>query len=75
MADHPQRDAPGSLEDLVVVSNRGPLSFRLDEKGQLVRGHPAGGLAGSLYPMVAGTGATWVACALSDADRQALDQR
>jgi trehalose 6-phosphate synthase len=74
MADRPDRGSPGSTEDLVVVSNRGPLSFRLDEKGQLVRGHAAGGLAGSLYPMMAGTGATWVACALSDADRMALDQ-
>lgn len=75
MADHhPDRVSPGSTEDLVVVSNRGPLSFRLDDKGQLVRGHAAGGLAGSLYPMMAGTGATWVACALSDADRMAVDQ-
>jgi trehalose 6-phosphate synthase len=74
MADRPDPGSQGSFEDLVVVSNRGPLSFRLDEKGQLVRGHGAGGLAGSLYPMVAGTGATWVACALSDADRQAMDQ-
>jgi trehalose 6-phosphate synthase len=74
MADRPDPGPQGSFEDLVVVSNRGPLSFRLDEKGQLVRGHGAGGLAGSLYPMVAGTGATWVACALSDADRQAMDQ-
>ncbi len=71
---HPNSGSDGSLDDLVVVSNRGPLSFRLDEDGRLVRGQSAGGLAGSLYPMVAGTGATWVACALSDADRLALAQ-
>lgn len=75
MADHrPDRGSQGSTDDLVVVSNRGPLSFGFDEKGQLVRGHTAGGLAGSLYPVMAGTGATWVACALTDADRMALDQ-
>jgi trehalose 6-phosphate synthase len=71
---HANSGSDGSLDDLVVVSNRGPLSFRLDEDGRLVRGQSAGGLAGSLYPMVAGTGATWVACALSDADRLALAQ-
>ena len=65
---------PRVLDDLVVVSNRGPLSFRQDTDGRLVRGQAAGGLAGSLYPMMTGTGATWVACALGDADRQAADQ-
>jgi trehalose 6-phosphate synthase len=64
----------GSFDDLVVVSNRGPLSFHQDPDGRLVRGQAAGGLAGSLYPMMTGTGATWVACALGDADRQAADQ-
>ena len=60
----------GSLADTVVVSNRGPLSFRM------VDGRPepvasGGGLAGSLLPLVEGTGATWVASTLSDADREA----
>ncbi len=30
-----------------------------------------GGLAGSLHPLVEGTGATWVASSLSEADREA----
>lgn len=60
----------GSLADTVVVSNRGPLSF------QMVDGKPepaasGGGLAGSLLPLVEGTGATWVASTLSEADREA----
>ncbi len=60
----------GSLVDTVVVSNRGPLAFRFDE-GELVAGQVGGGLAGSLTPMFLGTGATWVACAMESADRQA----
>jgi len=60
----------GSLSDTVLVSNRGPLTFHL-EHGQPVAGASAGGLAGSLRPLVLGTGATWVACALGDGDRQA----
>lgn len=57
--------------DLVVASNRGPLSFSLDEHGVPVRGGSAGGLAATLEPLLRGTGAKWVACAMSDADREA----
>lgn len=67
------RSAPedgGSLADTVMVSNRGPLAFH-EEDGHLVPGTVGGGLAGSLHPLLAGTGATWVACALSEADRAA----
>jgi trehalose 6-phosphate synthase len=60
----------GSLADTVVVSNRGPLSFRMVD-GRPVRAASGGGLAGSLLPLVEGTGATWVASTLSDADRRA----
>jgi trehalose 6-phosphate synthase len=63
-------DGAGSLADTVLVSNRGPLAFRF-ENGRPVRGTAGGGLAGSLRPMVVGSGATWVACALGDADRAA----
>ena len=31
---------------------------------------PGGGLAGTLHPLLAGTGATWVAAAMSEADRR-----
>ncbi|HEX2700266.1 MAG TPA: trehalose-6-phosphate synthase [Acidimicrobiales bacterium] len=57
--------------DLVVVSNRGPLSFSTGPDGSLVARRGAGGLVSSLGPAVAGTGATWIAAAISDADRQA----
>jgi trehalose 6-phosphate synthase len=62
----------GALADTVMVSNRGPLSFRFDH-GVPVAGEAAGGLAGSLGPMMAGTGATWVASTLGDADRAAAE--
>jgi trehalose 6-phosphate synthase len=61
----------GSLADTVLVSNRGPLSFHMEE-GKPVAGKAAGGLAGTLSPMVLGTGATWVASAMGQADRQAV---
>ncbi len=57
--------------DLVVASNRGPLSFALDEGGHPVPAGSAGGLAAALHPLLLGSGATWVACAMSEADRAA----
>src|SRR4029077_2517977 len=57
--------------DLVIVSNRGPLSFIRAADGELVTTHGAGGLVSSLAPAVAGAGATWVASAITDADREA----
>ncbi len=59
-----------SLADTVLVSNRGPLAFHLED-GVPVAGTSAGGLAGSLQPLVVGTGATWVAAAMGEADRAA----
>ena len=61
----------GRLDDVVLVSNRGPLAFRLSE-GRPVPTATGGGLAGSLRPLVEGSGATWVACALGEADRTAV---
>jgi trehalose 6-phosphate synthase len=55
----------------VIVSNRGPLSFSFDDGGRLQSKRGGGGLITALGPAVAGTGATWIAGALSDADRAA----
>lgn len=59
---------------VVIASNRGPLSFTRNHLGQLVTTRGGGGLVSSLGPAVAGTGATWVATAVSDADREAAAQ-
>lgn len=61
----------GGLADLLVVSNRGPFSLVAGPDGSLTPRPGGGGLAPSLVAALAGTsGATWVAAALSDADRQ-----
>ncbi len=59
------------MSDLVVAANRGPATFVLDGSGELVPRHGAGGLAPSLARALAGTGATWVAAAMSEGDRLA----
>ena len=58
---------------VIVVSNRGPLSFRQDDGGGLVARRGAGGLVSGLGPLLAGTDALWVAAAMSDGDRAAAD--
>lgn len=55
---------------MVLVSNRGPVSFT-EVEGQLVAKRGGGGLVSGLAPLVAGTGATWIAAALSPGDRLA----
>src|SRR5579863_8657505 len=47
------------------------MSFTLDHEGRPVPAGSAGGLAAALHPQLEGSGATWVACAMSDADRLA----
>jgi trehalose 6-phosphate synthase len=59
---------------VVIVSNRGPLSFAVGDDGALVTRRAGGGLATALGAAVAGTGATWIAGALSEADRLAAAQ-
>lgn len=61
------------MTDVVVVSNRGPVSFRL-EAGHPVAMTPGGGLAGTLRPLLAGTGTTWVAAIPGEAGRLAKEQ-
>jgi trehalose 6-phosphate synthase len=55
----------------MLVSNRGPLSFSEDDNGELVARRGAGGLVSGLGPLVANTGATWMAAAMSESDRVA----
>lgn len=57
--------------DLVIASNRGPMAFSYGPDGELVGRQGAGGLVSSLGPLIGGMSATWVAAAMSDADRAA----
>jgi trehalose 6-phosphate synthase len=60
--------------ELVIVSNRGPLSFSLDDNRQLVAKRGAGGLVSSLSPLVAGTDTIWIAAAMGEHDRIAAER-
>jgi len=57
--------------NLVVLSNRGPLSFGRDRAGGLQARRGAGGLVVTLGPGVERDGALWLACAATEDDREA----
>lgn len=59
---------------LVIVSNRGPLSFSLDEHGELRSKRGAGGLVSGIGPLVVDTPTTWIAAAISEGDRVAAER-
>ncbi len=56
----------------IVVSNRGPLSFRTGPDGTLEPVPAAGGLASSLHRILAGSGTTWASVTMGAADREAV---
>lgn len=59
---------------VLLVSNRGPVSFTLDEHGEPIGRRGGGGLVSGLAPLVAGTGTRWLAAAMSHADRVAASR-
>ena len=59
------------VTSVVVVSNRGPVSFTSTADGRLESRRGAGGLVSGIGPVVAEAGATWIAAALSEGDRAA----
>lgn len=60
--------------EIVVVSNRGPLSFSRNDDGELETKRGAGGLVSTLGPAIADRHATWIAAAITDEDREAAKQ-
>jgi trehalose 6-phosphate synthase len=61
----------GGERPIVIVSNRGPVSYRFDDDGVPQPRRGAGGLVSGLAPLVRHTETRWLAAAMSDADRAA----
>ena len=55
----------------MIVSNRGPIAFRLDQSGTPVASKTGGGLASALRPLLDGE-ALWIAASMSGADMTAM---
>jgi trehalose 6-phosphate synthase len=58
---------------LIVVSNRGPVSFSRDEDGKRVARRGGGGLVTALRSLVSHHDVTWIASAMTEEDRVAAD--
>ena len=56
---------------IVLVSNRGPVTFDHTDDGTLSSRRGAGGLVSGIGPLVHGTDATWLAAAMTEGDRAA----
>lgn len=56
----------------MLVSNRGPIAFDLDDAGNVVTAKTGGGLAAGVRPVLAQTGGMWVCVPLTEADRQSV---
>ena len=64
--------APASADrPIVLVSNRGPVSFEREDDGALTSKRGAGGLVSGIGPLAADGDVTWLAAAMSDDDREA----
>ena len=59
---------------LIVVSNRGPVSFTSDETGERVARRGGGGLVTALRSLLSQHDVTWIASAMSDEDRAVADE-
>src|SRR3954447_10700057 len=66
----PDTAGPGQAQ-LLVASNRGPLSFTESSGGVLQASRGGGGLVSGLMSMESGTAAVWVCAALTEGDRLA----
>src|SRR5438128_4076874 len=60
---------PVPSRPVLIASNRGPVTFTRQD-GQLVSQRGGGGLVTALTGALAGSGALWVASAMSDEDRE-----
>jgi trehalose 6-phosphate synthase len=65
----------GVRRKLIVVSNRGPLSYHRGEDGQRVVRRGVGGLVTALRGLLAPHEVTWIASAMSEEDHVAAEEQ
>src|SRR5258708_3417111 len=82
MPARPQQPAPldevSSLvggRKIIVASNRGPVEFHRDAHGKLTTRRGSGGVVTALAALAASLPLTWIAAAMSAADREAFPDR
>lgn len=56
---------------IILASNRGPVQYKIDNRGELVAQRGQGGLVTSLTSVLRQTRVSWVASCMSEGDREA----
>jgi trehalose 6-phosphate synthase len=64
----------GTRRKLIVVSNRGPVTFDRDDNDERVARRGGGGLVTALRSLVALHDVTWIASAMTDEDRALVEE-
>ncbi len=64
--------AVSQYENVIVVSNRGPASFRVNEDGKAELRRGGGGLSSGLADSLTGSGASWFFAPMSDEEQNAF---
>ncbi len=67
-----ERNAVQTGAEVLVASNRGPVSYAVGEDGTLTAKRGGGGLVSGLSAIGPDTDAVWVCAALGDGDREAV---
>jgi trehalose 6-phosphate synthase len=67
--DENQQQEPKSRRSVIIASNRGPVTIQKGEDGELTYQRGSGGLVTALTGIIQDLDATWISCAISDADR------
>ncbi|MGB2953152.1 MAG: trehalose-6-phosphate synthase [Gaiellaceae bacterium] len=62
----------GDRRKLIVVSNRGPVSFERTDSGERVAKRGGGGLVTALRGLISQHDVTWIASAITDEDREVV---
>ncbi len=61
-------------QKLIVVSNRGPVTFASDEQGERVLRRGGGGLVTALRSLISRHDVTWIASAMSAEDHEVAEE-
>lgn len=64
------RDPDLAWENLIIVSNRGPVTFQAGDDGEMSYERSGGGLVTALLGLARQANVTWIAAAASEADRR-----
>ena len=68
--DKNQQEKSRSHRSVIIASNRGPVTFKKEQNGDLTFRRGTGGLVTALSGLFGEIDATWISCAMSEEDKK-----